>query len=471
MIAFLVTNVDWIPAAAMLSGGLILGLMLARHVFLTGNTSSVVTGGLELRDLEGKREALLVQLREVDDLSDKLTPEQQATERHRLELEAARTLIAIDQLRGIAPLQPTVRPQTATVSVPETSAPVAERVVAPAAAGSSTKGFIWGVGSAAALMALGFFLMSSMKERREGGSVTGNTPGGMQPAPSPQQPAAAPPAEEETPAMKAELQRLKDDVAKNPNDLDAHLELAYGYLTRRQMMGVYDQTQYVLEKKPGQPRALAYQAIVKLSMGDAAAAEQMLKQALATDPNLLEGWIHLALVYTQTNRFDEATSAMKEAMKRHPEESGKLTDILAEIRTQAAASRGQGGAMAESQAPPAMAAPSAGAGAGVSGIIDLDPSARGSVPSGSVIFLIARAAGVAGGPPAAAKRLRAGTFPMDFQLTTADSMMGQPLPANLRLEARVDSDGNPMTKNPSDPSAAIDNLPAGATSVRLVLKK
>lgn len=462
MIAFLATNVDWIPAAAMLSGGLILGLMLARHVFLTANTSPVVTGGLDLRDLEGRREALLVQLREVDDLSDKMTAEQQASERQRLELEAARTLIAIDQLRGVAPLQPTVRVQTAAALAPAAAAP---------AAGSSTRGFFWGVGSAAALMALGFFLMSSMKERKEGGSITGNTPGGMQTGAA-AQPAAEAPAEEETPAMKAEMQRLKEDVQKHPDDLDARLELAYGYLTRRQMMGVYDQTQYVLEKKPGLPRALAYQAVVKLSMGDSASAEQMLKQALATDPNLLEGWIHLALVYTQTNRFDDATNAMKEAMKRHPEESGKLTDILAEIRARAAASRGEGGSVAQNPAPPAMmTAPSTpGSGKGVSGVIDVDPSARASVPAGSVIFLIARAAGIAGGPPAAVKRMRAGTFPMDFQLTTADSMMGGPLPENLRLEARVDPDGNPMTKSPSDPAAVVDGLQAGATSVRLVLK-
>ena len=32
-------------------------------------------------------------------------------------------------------------------------------------------------------------------------------------------------------------------------------------------------------------------------------------------------------------------------------------------------------------------------------------------------------------------------------------MMGQPLPASFRLEARLDSDGDPLTKPPSDPSA------------------
>jgi hypothetical protein len=308
-----------------------------------------------------------------------------------------------------------------------------------------------------------------MKPRGQGASLTGNSDGMAAPAPAP--PTSEAPAEEETPEMRAELVRLKEDVQKNPNDLDARLELAYAYLVRRQMMGVYDQTQYVLERKPGHPRALAYQAVVKLSMNDPSAAEQMLKQALATDPNLLEGWIHLALVYTQTNRFDDATNAMKEAIKRHPEEP-KLTDILAEIRARAAEVRMQPAATPQ----PAGASPSpaaGGSGSGISGIIDVDPSLKGTIPSGTVVFVIARPAGVTAGPPAAVKRMRTGNFPMDFQLTSADSMMGagQPLPASMRVEVRVDLDGNPMTKDPNDPVAVVDNLQGGATSVKLLLRK
>ena len=43
------------------------------------------------------------------------------------------------------------------------------------------------------------------------------------------------------------------------------------------------------------------------------------------------------------------------------------------------------------------------------------------------------------------------------------------LPDRIRIEARLDSDGDAMTKNPSDPKAEQDGVSAGAT-VALVLK-
>jgi len=48
-------------------------------------------------------------------------------------------------------------------------------------------------------------------------------------------------------------------------------------------------------------------------------------------------------------------------------------------------------------------------------------------------------------------------------------MMGQTLPAQFRVEARLDADGDPMTKPPTDPSAMQDGVAPGAT-VRLALK-
>jgi hypothetical protein len=49
-------------------------------------------------------------------------------------------------------------------------------------------------------------------------------------------------------------------------------------------------------------------------------------------------------------------------------------------------------------------------------------------------------------------------------------MMGQPLPATVRIEARLDSDGDAMTKNPSDPHAVQDGVATNGTKVSLVLK-
>ena len=47
--------------------------------------------------------------------------------------------------------------------------------------------------------------------------------------------------------------------------------------------------------------------------------------------------------------------------------------------------------------------------------------------------------------------------------------MGQPLPARARVEARVDADGNPLTRTASDPSARQDDVTPGMR-LRLVLQ-
>ena len=62
-------------------------------------------------------------------------------------------------------------------------------------------------------------------------------------------------------------------------------------------------------------------------------------------------------------------------------------------------------------------------------------------------------------------------FPATFELSEADSMMGQPLPDQLLIEARLDEDGDPTTRPPTDPKARLDGVKVGRTDLRLVLKR
>ena len=91
------------------------------------------------------------------------------------------------------------------------------------------------------------------------------------------------------------------------------------------------------------------------------------------------------------------------------------------------------------------------------------------MPAGALVFVTARAAGQSGGPPVAVKRLPA-AFPLRFELSAADSMMGQELPPKLRVEARVDSDGDPLTRAPADPAVRLDSVALGTANLKLVLK-
>jgi tetratricopeptide (TPR) repeat protein len=265
---------------------------------------------------------------------------------------------------------------------------------------------------------------------------------------------------------------LQAAVQRSPDDVEARMALARAALSRQDMMVVYDQTRAVLEKEPRHARALSYQALVRLAMGQADAAEKMLGQALETEPELLEGYIHLSLVHLRQGRLDAAEKDIAEAARRNPAHAARLRALWVEMRAQAESATQEGAAGAEDpHAGRGEPAPRTGAATGgaIGGTVELAPGLKPA--AAATLFITVRAAGTAGGPPIAAKRLSAHSFPLSFAVGPGDSMMGQTLPDRLRVDARVDSDGDPITRDPADPAASADQVRLGDTSLRLVLKR
>ena len=93
------------------------------------------------------------------------------------------------------------------------------------------------------------------------------------------------------------------------------------------------------------------------------------------------------------------------------------------------------------------------------------------VPNGGVLFLIARTG--PGGPPLAVKRLPVGPFPMAFEIGPADVMLkGRPFEGPIQLSARVDQDGNTLTRDADDLVAqATGPLEPGAEGADLMLSR
>jgi cytochrome c-type biogenesis protein CcmH len=104
-------------------------------------------------------------------------------------------------------------------------------------------------------------------------------------------------------------------------------------------------------------------------------------------------------------------------------------------------------------------------------VIELAPARAGPAPAGATLFIVVREARLQRGPPAAVKRLDAASFPLRFELSDKDSMAGEPLPDPLRIEARLDGDGNAMTREPGDLTAVEDGVRSGNTNLRLVLRR
>jgi tetratricopeptide (TPR) repeat protein len=418
------TSTDWISALAILVAGLLIGAMV---FYLFSKRRSVsLDGDLERKDLEAKRDALIAELRAL--------PEDAAEERARLERETANVLRTLDR-HAPAPAARVVETQTSAVP----------------AMNPTIKGFLWGAGSFAVLAALGYFVMQSLEPRTDAQQAPM-----QQAAPQPQQPDPA-------------LMQLQAAVQRDPNNLALRNDLAAAYFEREDLMNVFEQSKFVLEKDPNNSRALTFGALVRVAMGETDTAMSMLTQATKSDPKNLDGWVALAWLNTQSNRMSEAEAAIAEAKKVAPQEQARLDEVFRQMKAQAAqaASQPQTASTLPPDHPPIDgAAPtmSAPAGRNVRVTLQLDPSA--STKSG-IVFVIAR--NPAGGPPAAAKRVVVQSFPVTVDLGAADSMMGQPLPDVFRLEARLDSDGDAATRPPTDPKASQENVAPGAT-VTLSLK-
>ena len=405
---------DWLSAGGMILSGLIVGFM-----FWYGMKGRAAKPDVERLDLEAKRDALLQQLRELKETGGSFE------EQRRLERETADVLRALDK-RGAAP------------SKPAAAQTVVTKIYTPAyVRAAAIRGFIWGAASVAVLGGIAWFVTEKATPKTD----TAAAP--MASAPQAQQPDAA-------------LQQIEAAVAKSPDDLQMRNQLAKAYLERENLMGVFEQTKYILARTPDDARALTYQALVRMSMGQRDPAAQMLQHAIKSDPQLIDAYVALAWDDIQRGKTADAEAQIAEASRRHPDQKQRLDDVLSKMKEQA---------KNPAPAPAVAAAPVSGPS------VHVTLTLAGAAPSpNAVLFIIARAAGQSAGPPAAVKRIAAPTFPLDIDLSAADSMMGQPLPATVRIEARLDSDGDAMTKNPSDPHAVQDGVATNGTKISLALQ-
>jgi tetratricopeptide (TPR) repeat protein len=403
---------DWTTPLAILVAGIILGAMVIFYFLNRRKSGPTIAVDAERKDLEAKRDALIAQLRAL--------PDDAVDERARLETETANVLRKLD---ATSPL-PAARGE--------------RQVEGPPAMNPTVKGFLWGSASTAALALLFFYVSNAATPRPQGEMATGGITSQQQQQQQPQ--AASDPM----------VQQLEAAVQRDPNNNQLRLDLAQMYLERDNLMGVFEQTKVVLDRDPRNARALTFGALVRMAMGEVDTATEMLQQATRNDSKSLDSWVALAWVYAQSNRMKDAEAAIGEAIKASPENRGRLEDVLAQMKSHASQP-------AQEQPAAAQAPQAAPQGPGVRVTLQLDAAAT---RRSGVLFVIAR--NPQGGPPVAVKRVMASQFPLTVELTSADSMLGQPLPASFRVEARLDSDGDAATRPPTDPSGAQDGVTPGA---------
>ncbi len=110
----------------------------------------------------------------------------------------------------------------------------------------------------------------------------------------------------------------------------------------------------------------------------------------------------------------------------------------------------------------------------IQGVLKVDSKLRAKATAGDVIFVIARAAseGEAPGQLLAVKKLTVGAWPLPFVLDGADVMLqGTKLKGKVVVTARLDKDGDAMSKNPGDLVGSSEPVTVPASGVVVTLDK
>jgi hypothetical protein len=140
-------------------------------------------------------------------------------------------------------------------------------------------------------------------------------------------------------------------------------------------------------------------------------------------------------------------------------------------RTALPPSRAEGSGVSTAATAESAMASATGESAPIEGLVELSDELGSLRPAGAVLFVIARPQGVKRGPPLAVLRIADPEFPYAFSIGPADVMIpSMRFEGAISLSARLDADGNAMTRSPEDISSpTLSSLAPGATGVKLDL--
>jgi cytochrome c-type biogenesis protein CcmH len=208
----------------------------------------------------------------------------------------------------------------------------------------------------------------------------------------------------------------------------------------------------VLAADATNPEAHSYMGFILMQAGHGDGALMAFEKALSRAPNFpMALWGKGMVLYQDKKDFAGARAIFERLLAMVPpgEERNEIAKVLAEIPA-------SGGAVAAAQ--PATAATS---GQTVSGTITIDAKLKSNIDPNAALFIIARPAGGAGGPPLAVKKIDKPKFPLSYSLSQENVMMqGTPFSGKINITVRLDKDGNPTTRDAGDLSGEYKKNPA-----------
>ena len=223
-----------------------------------------------------------------------------------------------------------------------------------------------------------------------------------------------------------------------------------------------------LATEPNNPEAHAYMGFILVQAGHADGALMAFDKALSVAPNFpMALWGRGMVLYQHQKDYAGAREIFERLLNMIPpgEERNEIAKVLAEMPHAPA------GKAAASATTPSSSKSAANQ---ISGTITVDPKLKASIDSNAALFIIARQAGGAGGPPLAVKKVDKPVFPLAYSLGQENVMLqGTPFTGKINLTVRLDKDANPVTRTPGDLTGDYKKNPVevGAKNVDIVLSE
>jgi cytochrome c-type biogenesis protein CcmH len=229
-----------------------------------------------------------------------------------------------------------------------------------------------------------------------------------------------------------------------------------------------DSFKKALAADPNNPEAHAYMGFILIQAGHGDGALMAFDKALSIAPNFpMALWGRGTVLYQDKKDYAGAREIFERLLNIVPpgEERNEIAKVLAEIQA------GPGEKKPPTPPAPAASAPAATS-AQVSGRLTIDPKLKANVDPNAALFIIARPAGGAGGPPLAVKKIDKPVFPLTYSLSQENVMMqGTPFAGKINITVRLDKDGNAVTRGPGDMTGDYKRNPVdvGAKNVDIIL--
>jgi cytochrome c-type biogenesis protein CcmH len=223
----------------------------------------------------------------------------------------------------------------------------------------------------------------------------------------------------------------------------------------------------VLDADPNNPEAHTYIGYILIQAGHGDGALMAFDKALSQAPNFpMALWGKGMVLYQEKKDFAGAREVLERLLNLVPpgEERNEVVKVLADIPT-------TGGTPGRSTGGDKSNAAATSSSAQISGKITIDPKLKANVDSQATLFIIARPANAAKGPPMAVKKIDYPLFPLSYSLGPENVMQGTPFTGAFTLTARLDKDGNPGTRQPGDLTGDYKKNPVavGSQNIDIVL--